>query len=84
MFLNKKVFHLNANRSLADSPDYIVNKFEYVGEGESLYGEVQVNKFENIQESQQGVPVWRKQGGHVWWDHWGTAGMLSMWPVPEQ
>ena len=33
MFLNKKVFHLNANRSLADSPDYIVNKFEYVGGG---------------------------------------------------
>ena len=45
---------MNANRSLADSPDYIVNKFEYVGEGESLYGEVQVNKFENIRRANRG------------------------------
>ena len=43
---NKKAFHSNANRPLAVSPGYIVNKFENVGGGGSwiLYNKVQVKQ----------------------------------------
>ena len=48
---NKKTFQSNANRLLANSPGYIVNKFEHVNGDKFLCSEVQVEQ------------VWRCPGG---------------------
>ena len=45
---NKKAFQSNANRQLAGSPGYVVNKFQHVreGKGGSCMVRSKLNKFE--------------------------------------
>ena len=60
---NKKAFQSNANRPLADSPRFIVNKFEHV-QGWSLHDEVKAEQV--VREGRGGGGVWvPEQRGEV-------------------